>query len=88
MTAAVTAAVTAATGTAAAPAPLVPTGVQAVDALASATSMGAELCGLADRKGRLRAGFDADLLVVEGDALADITALRRVQAVFVRGQRV
>ena len=58
-----------------------------VDALASGTSVGAEVCGLADRKSRLRAGYDADLLVVDGDVLTDITALRNVQAVYARGQR-
>jgi imidazolonepropionase-like amidohydrolase len=42
---------------------------------------------MADGKGRLRAGFDADLLVVEGNALEDIAALWNVQAVFVRGNR-
>ena len=66
---------------------LVEAGVSTVDALASGTSAGAEVCGLGDRKGRLRAGFDADLLVVHGDVPTDITALRNVQAVYVHGQR-
>lgn len=62
-------------------------GVSASDALATATSIAAEACGVADRKGRLSVGFDADLLVVGGDPLSDITALRNVQAVYVRGNR-
>jgi imidazolonepropionase-like amidohydrolase len=66
---------------------LVGGGVSITDALASATSIAAESCGMADGKGRLRAGFDADLLVVEGNALEDIAALWNVQAVFVRGNR-
>jgi imidazolonepropionase-like amidohydrolase len=66
---------------------LVEFGVPTVDALASATSGAADVCGLVDRKGRLRAGFDADLLVVDGDVCSDITALRNVQAVYVRGER-
>jgi Amidohydrolase family len=43
---------------------LVDGGVSTVAALASATALAAAACGLADSKGRLRAGYDADLLVV------------------------
>jgi imidazolonepropionase-like amidohydrolase len=61
---------------------LVEAGVPATDALALATSRAAQACGLGDRKGRLRAGYDADLLLVDGDPLAaDIRALRRVAGV-------
>lgn len=67
---------------------LVGGGVTAVDALASATSYGAEVCGLADRSGRLAPGLDADLLVVQGDPFTQIEALRDVQAVFLRGRQV
>ncbi|MGN6575909.1 MAG: amidohydrolase family protein [Nocardioides sp.] len=57
-------------------------------ALASATVRAAEACGLGATKGRLAAGIDADLLVVDGDLADDITALRRVRQVVVRGGRV
>ena len=57
------------------------------DALASATALAAKACGVADRKGRLVADFDADLLLVEGDPLTDITALRNPAAVYLRGHR-
>jgi imidazolonepropionase-like amidohydrolase len=67
---------------------LVDAGLTPVEALASATSAAARSCGLADRKGRLRVGYDADLLLVDGDPLADVTALRRVAAVVLRGQAV
>ena len=50
-------------------------GVSVVDALITATSGAARACGVGDRKGRLRAGFDADLLVVDGDVGVDPTAL-------------
>jgi imidazolonepropionase-like amidohydrolase len=63
-------------------------GVSARDALVSATSDVARACGLADRKGRLRAGHDADVLVVDGDATADLTALRSVALVLVGGRVV
>jgi len=66
---------------------LVAAGVPAADALASATSVAAAACGLADRKGWLRDGYDADLAVVGGDPGADIGALADVRAVYLRGTR-
>ena len=60
-------------------------GVSTVAALASATALAAAACGLGDSKGRLRAGYDADLLVVDGDPVADIGALARPAAVFAGG---
>jgi imidazolonepropionase-like amidohydrolase len=64
---------------------LVEAGVPATQALAAATSRAAQACGLGDRKGRLRVGYDADLLLVDGDPLADIGTLRRVAGVMLRG---
>jgi imidazolonepropionase-like amidohydrolase len=58
------------------------------EALRMATSTAAAACGLADRKGRLAPGFDADILAVEGDPLADLAALHNIRAVFARGVRV
>ncbi|GAA2015922.1 amidohydrolase family protein [Nakamurella flavida] len=55
------------------------------DAAAAATSVGAGVCGLGDRKGRLAPGFDADMLVADGDVAGDITALQRVLAVYKAG---
>jgi imidazolonepropionase-like amidohydrolase len=66
---------------------LVEGGVSTVAALATATSLAAAACGLAGRKGRLRAGYDADLLVVDGDPVADIGVLARPAAVFAGGRR-
>jgi imidazolonepropionase-like amidohydrolase len=66
---------------------LVEGGVSTVAALASATALAADACGLGDRKGRLRAGYDADLLVVDGDPVAGIGALGRPAAVFAAGRR-
>jgi imidazolonepropionase-like amidohydrolase len=59
--------------------------VPGADALASATKVAAQACGIADRKGRLHPGLDADLLVVHGDPLTDIGALERVAAVMIGG---
>ena len=67
---------------------LVAGGVPPADAIASATSLAAGACGLGSRKGRLRRGYDADLVVVHADPLADIGALTAVQAVYLGGQLV
>ena len=56
------------------------------ESLVTATSAAAAACGLAASKGRLRAGYDADVLVVDGDLEADITALRSVRQVVLRGR--
>lgn len=61
-------------------------GIAAADALASATSLAAQACGLGDRKGRLHPGYDADLAVVDGDPLADIASLTAVRAVYLGGR--
>ena len=55
------------------------------EVLATATRGAAEVCGLGRSKGRLRTGYDADVVVVEGDLSEDVTALRRVRQVVVRG---
>ncbi|MEW2429293.1 amidohydrolase family protein [Micromonospora sp. NPDC047644] len=60
-------------------------GVPATVALATATSVGAEVCGLGRRKGRVRPGFEADLLIVDGDPTNDITVLRGPLAVYRAG---
>ncbi|MEV1157106.1 amidohydrolase family protein [Micromonospora chokoriensis] len=63
-------------------------GISATAALTAATSVGAEVCGLGGRKGRVRPGFEADLLIVQGDPTSDITVLRRPLAVYRAGDLV
>jgi imidazolonepropionase-like amidohydrolase len=55
------------------------------EALATATSLAADDCGLGGVTGRLAPGLAADLLVVDGDLEHDPEALRRPLAVRVRG---
>jgi imidazolonepropionase-like amidohydrolase len=62
--------------------------MQPVVALRMATSTAAAACGLADRKGRLAPGFDADILAVDGNPLTDLSALHGIRAVFARGIQV
>jgi imidazolonepropionase-like amidohydrolase len=47
-------------------------------ALVSANSLAAEAIGMGDRIGSLMAGYEADLIALDGDPVADITAVRRV----------
>ena len=63
-------------------------GMAPADALAAATGLAARACGLEGRTGRLAAGLDADLLIVDGDALTDGTALQRPRLVVSRGREV
>ena len=53
-------------------------GQRPMDAIVSATSLGARAMGLGDRVGTVAVGMDADLIAVDGDPSADITALGRV----------
>ncbi len=62
-------------------------GVPVIDALAAATSVAADSCGVGTRKGRIRRGYDADLLLVDGDAVADVSALDRPRAVYLAGRQ-
>ena len=56
------------------------------EVLAMTTTVAAAALGRADRIGRLRPGFQADLLVVDGDPLADLRALRDVRCVIAAGR--
>jgi imidazolonepropionase-like amidohydrolase len=57
-----------------------------MDAVVSATSLAARALGLADRLGAVAPGLDADLVAVDGDPLADITAMQRVRFVMKAGR--
>jgi imidazolonepropionase-like amidohydrolase len=61
-------------------------GQPAMDALAGTTSLAAEALGLGDRIGAVAPGYEADLIVVDGDPLKDITALGRVVFVMKGGK--
>jgi imidazolonepropionase-like amidohydrolase len=61
-------------------------GQGAMDAIMSATSINADAIGLKDQIGALAPGMEADLIAVEGDPLADISALLRVVFVMKGGK--
>ena len=53
--------------------------------ITSATSLAAEAIGIGQQTGSLEAGKQADVIIVDGDPLTDITALQRVETVFKGG---
>jgi imidazolonepropionase-like amidohydrolase len=53
-------------------------GQKPMDTIVSLTSLSAEALGMKEKIGAIAPGLDADLVAVEGDPLADVTALRRV----------
>jgi len=55
---------------------MVKAGMKPIDALLSATKMGAELMGWEDKLGKVKPGFWADLILVDGDPLEDIKILQ------------
>jgi imidazolonepropionase-like amidohydrolase len=64
---------------------LVSAGATVPQALAAGTSLAADACGLGSRKGWLRTGFDADLIVVDGFFGVDLAPLARVYQVMLGG---
>jgi imidazolonepropionase-like amidohydrolase len=63
-------------------------GATPAQALTASTALAAATCRIGDRKGKLRKGFDADVLIVDGDLQADIGALTNVRAVLKGGREV
>jgi imidazolonepropionase-like amidohydrolase len=62
-------------------------GQSPIDAITSATSLGAEALRMDKQIGAIAPGLQADLIAVQGDPTKDITALRRVMFVM-KGGRV
>ncbi len=56
-----------------------------MDAIIGATSLAAEALGMKDAIGSIAPGYQADVIVVDGDPIGDITALRRVAFVMKGG---
>ncbi len=63
-------------------------GIPAAVALQAATANAARLLRIDNRTGSIRAGNDADLLIVDGNPLEDITATERISMVVFKGERV
>lgn len=61
-------------------------GLSPLEAIVAGTGGAAAAIGVEDRVGVVRPGATADLLVVEGDPLGDLAALRRARLVVQRGE--
>ena len=68
-----------------APDDLLSAGLSPAEVMQAMTSGAAQACGLGHSKGRIAAGFDADILAVDGNPLTDPAAIRRLRAVYARG---
>jgi hypothetical protein len=66
---------------------LVQAGLSPLEALTAATATPARVFGLKDR-GRIAPGLRADLVLVAGDPTEDVTATRKIVAVWKRGARL
>ena len=63
-------------------------GITPVQAIQTATGNPAKVLGLEDEIGLLAAGHKADMIVVEGNAAEDISALNRLKHVYQNGAEV
>jgi imidazolonepropionase-like amidohydrolase len=66
----------------------VKSGVPAAEAIKAATVTSAEILYLQDRIGRVRPGFEADLIAVASDPVEDVSKLRAVSFVMKGGETV
>jgi imidazolonepropionase-like amidohydrolase len=71
-----------------APGDMAAAGLSPAEILRAMTSRAAQACGLGHRKGRIAPGFDADILVIDGNPLDDLAAVRRLRAVYAGGRAV
>jgi imidazolonepropionase-like amidohydrolase len=63
-------------------------GIAPADALQAATYNAARLLGASNRIGLIRVGYDASLLLVDGNPLQDISATERISMVMFKGERI
>ena len=63
-------------------------GIPPAVALQAATLNAARLLRIDNRTGSIRSGNDADLLIVDGNPLEDITATERISMVVFKGERI
>lgn len=63
-------------------------GVPTAVALQAATYNGAQLLRTSDHMGLIKKGYDANLLLVDGNPLKDISVTERISMVMLKGERV
>lgn len=67
---------------------LVAGGLTPLEAIVAGTMENARFFRVADRLGSVEAGKLADLILIDGDPLKDISAMRRVRRVMLNGRWV
>jgi imidazolonepropionase-like amidohydrolase len=67
---------------------LAESGFSPAEGLAAATSLAAKTCGVEDRKGFLRSGYDADLIVVDGDLTSQPIAPLEIRSTLLGGRPI
>ena len=60
-------------------------GASVLDTLRAVTVTAAEMCGVEKKKGQLTAGWNADVIAVDGNPLEDVTVLKNVSFVMKAG---
>jgi imidazolonepropionase-like amidohydrolase len=63
-------------------------GMTPMDAIVASTARAADVLGIGNRTGQLIAGMDADVIVVDGDPLADISCLETAIRCVIKGGRI
>jgi imidazolonepropionase-like amidohydrolase/ABC-type multidrug transport system permease subunit len=63
-------------------------GVPAAVALQGATANAAALLGAGNRTGQIRKGFEASVVLLDGNPLQDISATERISLVLLKGERI
>jgi imidazolonepropionase-like amidohydrolase len=67
---------------------LVEAGIPPLDAIKICTNNGAKVLEISDKTGSLKAGMDADILVVKGDPSKNISDTRNIHHVFKQGKLI
>ncbi|MEG2438982.1 MAG: amidohydrolase family protein [Lachnospiraceae bacterium] len=63
-------------------------GITPIQAIQTATGNSAKVLGIEELTGQLKEGLEADLLIVDGNAADDITALNQLKEVYMKGKVV
>src|SRR5262249_46493342 len=63
-------------------------GLPATIALQAATHNAAQLLGAGNRFGLIQKGYEASLLLVDGDPMREISSTERISSVFFKGEHV
>lgn len=66
---------------------MVDAGLTPIQAIQSATSIPAKYFGLRDR-GIIKVGYRADILMIEGDPIVNVNAVKNIKQVWIDGKTI